>query len=649
MSQIHLGGVPSNVLWLESTQLDCSKLFACQTTAAGKKTYKLLHNKSSILALNALDSFRKNESFEFLPTKIYVRDCMQEIFHKIVTSKNAITSKNASSCIIFGSPGVGKSVLAFLAALCFVQYTKKPLLFLRKTTNPDEDISVFWITPDTDDGKFLKVQFDRQVKRTNQLPTVQEKMFEYIFSNGINNEDSITSYRNYRRHLRLMCDGPKQGDDDYVGCVKSDLVTSGGYEDNKDEAMDEIYALPLSAWTMKEMIQGCRHLFRVKAQRVKEIFDVCGGNFRMAMEVINKTQTLAELQTDIDTLVDRHGKMEKLQLALASTKLSSDENSIGRLRTMFALPVGNSYTTVQFIGSPYLFRKVRSEVSLDQTLEGLRYAKNSGIQSLYGWHFELFGHKIFQLAHKHQVDTKSANNPSPAPKFHEFAIVEGKGTGKQSVNQLDQIGAYWMPSNSNFANIDAAIALVDILYCIQYTVAESHTFNFCTFASDFWEVLSAKFRAKIKKIIVVFVVPHSQTFKKVVIPKSQETLRDVAKSTCCTGLEKVFRQGKKNGGDDDDEEPKNCATKEENATTDLDGDVEMSSSNGDDAQYSSDDDSTFFDDDCGEEGFDDGHDEHGKDDDDMSKMKLAPIHFQWEQRSETFDVDRAPLSFLEKK
>ena len=227
--------------------------------------------------------------------------------------------------------------------------------------------------------------------------------------------------------------------------------------------------------------------------------------------------------------------------------------------------------------------------------------------------------------------------------------MEGKGTGKQSVNQLDQIGAYWMPSNSNFANIDAAIALVDILYCIQYTVAESHTFNFCTFASDFWEVLSAKFRTKIKKIIVVFVVPHSQTFKKVVIPKSQETLSDVDKSTCCTGLEKVFRKVKKNGGDDDDEEPKNCVTKEENATTDLDGDVEMSSSNGDDAQYSSDDDSTFFDDDCGEEGFDDGHDEHGKDDDDISKMKLAPIHFQWEQRSETFDVDRAPLSFLEKE
>lgn len=640
---IHLGGSKDNVIQLETTRLDCSKLFSCETAAtfsAGAGTYTLLHNKHKVLKLDALNSLRTTgKQLEFLPTKIYVRDCMQEIFNKIVWASNP-----NKYCIIFGSPGVGKSVLSFLAALCFVRYEKKPLLFLRKTTKKTENISVFWITPDSN-GK-LKVEFSRMVRNTNKLQTVHEQMLEYIFKEEIDRND-YSRVLAYHDHLRSICDGPLHGDVDHVG--SSDLVTSGGYDNPKNEAETEIYALPLSAWTMKEVIRGCWNLFKVKAQRAKEIFDVSGGNIRKATEVINETATLAKMQRAIILVVDTEGSLEALKLALESTKLSSDEKSIERLRTMFAVPEGDGYTTVQYIGSPYLFRKVRTSLTLEETLAGLRRAKNSGIQSLHGWHFELFGHKIFQLSHKRQVDTKPANNPSPPPEFHEFVIVEGKGTGKQSVEQLVDISAYWTPSTSNFANIDAAIAPGDTLYCIQYTVSELHTFNFCTFASDFWGVLLTGFRDKIKKIIVVFVVPHEQTFKKVVIPKSQETLSAVANSTCCNGLEKVFRKGKKDSGDGNGEEPKNHTTKEENIVANPDGDVKMSSSDGDDVQYLSDDESTFFDDDCGEEGFDGVDDKDGDDDHDTSMSTLAPIHFQWEERSEIFDVDQAPLSFLKKE
>lgn len=268
-----------DVIHLKSTQLDCSTLFACETTAAGETTYKLKHNKSKVLKLDALNCFRITANrFDFLPTEIYVRDCMQEIFHKIVEFNDV-----KKYCVIFGSPGVGKSVLSFLAALCFVHYIRKPLLFLRKTTKKTEDISVFWITPQND-GK-LKVEFDRQVDNTNELQNVHRKIIRRVLDNDLNR------VRNHNDHLRSICDGPRHRDADHVG--SSDLVTSGGYEDPKDEAMDEIYALPLSAWTMKEAILGCRYLFGYKAQDAKKIFDVCGGNIRRMTAVINETQTLA--------------------------------------------------------------------------------------------------------------------------------------------------------------------------------------------------------------------------------------------------------------------------------------------------------------------------------------------------------------------
>jgi hypothetical protein len=78
---------------------------------------------------------------------------------------------------------------------------------------------------------------------------------------------------NSSQHFRTICDGPNHAHEDHVG--DADLVTSGGYQPPKQEAIKSLNALPLSAWTPKEVIHACRHLFNAKSVQVKKTFDVC--------------------------------------------------------------------------------------------------------------------------------------------------------------------------------------------------------------------------------------------------------------------------------------------------------------------------------------------------------------------------------------
>jgi hypothetical protein len=264
---------PPVVISLQRVTLDCCKLFVEVEPAAtddGAKKCMLRHTKSTnILRLQALDPLRTTTELchEFLPKKIYVRDCMQEIFNKIVQANNL-----RKYSIVFGSLGVGKSVLSFLAALCCVYFIKKPVLFLRKTSKKNELISVFWIT--FNDGK-LTVEFDRCIHSSGKLQNIHYNMLRHIFADDVKT-GNYNKVRSPNSYIRSMCDGPRHdNDDDHVG--DSDLVTRGGYKTPKDEASTEINSLPLSAWTQKEVIQACRHLFNVKVVQAREIFDACGG------------------------------------------------------------------------------------------------------------------------------------------------------------------------------------------------------------------------------------------------------------------------------------------------------------------------------------------------------------------------------------
>ncbi len=81
----------------------------------------------------------------FIPTKIYIRKCMKQIFGWFCEDTRGKRRKpRALQTVLIGSPGVGKSVLFFLAALYQAQssYT----IYYRRTTN-ESDFSVFLMMP----------------------------------------------------------------------------------------------------------------------------------------------------------------------------------------------------------------------------------------------------------------------------------------------------------------------------------------------------------------------------------------------------------------------------------------------------------------------------------------------------------------------
>mmetsp|Transcript_31466 Transcript_31466/g.51948 ORF Transcript_31466/g.51948 Transcript_31466/m.51948 type:complete len:170 (+) Transcript_31466:390-899(+) len=131
-----------------------------------------------------------------------------------------------------------------------------------------------------------------------------------------------------------------------------------------------------------------------------------------------------------------------------------------------------------------------------------------------------------------------------------FNVLQGTGTRAESVLQLESPNVYWMPSISNFVNIDAAIMIDGVLYCVQYTVSSSHDFNHQTFMSNFYEILSVAFRDSVTIIVVVFVVPEGVDFKKVKIPESQKT-KLTNDHSASGGIEIVYKKSKKANNNDD--------------------------------------------------------------------------------------------------
>jgi hypothetical protein len=177
------------------------------------------------------------------------------------------------------------------------------------------------------------------------------------------------------------------------------------------------------------------------------------------------------------------------------------------------------------LASPYVAGLLQSKLTVEDMLKALNFAQNSRIGSLYGWHFELWAHKVTEIAidkWRQEVEETMVEG-SKRQSGKNLGHVEGQGTGKESVKFLDATWLYWKPSIPNFANIDAAILLEDgTLMCLQFTVDTAHGFNFKTFKSDFVDQIPEQIRSQVKKIVVKFVIPiEKETFSSVRVPHAQ--------------------------------------------------------------------------------------------------------------------------------
>ena len=143
---------------------------------------------------------------------------------------------------------------------------------------------------------------------------------------------------------------------------------------------------------------------------------------------------------------------------------------------------------------------------------------------LVGCHFEELLHECFKR-----------RSPPPPPVQE---VIQAVGSGADGVSQLTRRSAYWIPSISNFANIDAAFVGANAkLYCIQYTVSTTHPFNTTTFRAKFLRPLRQHISFEEEEVEILFVVPRGIQFA---IPDAAQEWSCSVISIDCSSFERVL-------------------------------------------------------------------------------------------------------------
>ena len=180
-----------------------------------------------ILDLSFLDDLRlpKNKEKFLSPEKIYVRNCMRQIFGLFVedvteTAEGGKMRPDTRTTAFIGSPGVGKSILSFCAALYQAQTTN--VIYYRRTKSLSERASVFVMSPGKSAGK-VTVWFNRKL-------LLRGKEGLDVFSNEV--ERFVIPRDQYYAYI----DGPRyDNNENTLGGMYDYLCTSGGMPGYKDE------------------------------------------------------------------------------------------------------------------------------------------------------------------------------------------------------------------------------------------------------------------------------------------------------------------------------------------------------------------------------------------------------------------------------
>jgi hypothetical protein len=499
-------------LEMETAVLDCECI----------KRDSFLTEEGGVIELGFLAPIT-SEGDLFFPESIYVRKEMCEVF------KELIKSDRKQRQILIGSPGVGKSILLFLVALYRTLYGGSPGCFVRKTKDPQELSSVFLMKKmdEKEDGRtHITINYSRAVDPDEK---VKDLLKHALHVHGdIEPRDALAAVA--RNDVILYIDGAHEGDAD-LSIPHHYLSTSGGFETPVGESARSSTLVVLCGWqkvvlgkalestsdmltrktdgTADEDVDGAHSdaanfgsIEGLEAdldaafseETLEDIFYHTGGRIREAFGYAREPYLwMAEKKATIDRI-----SKEQAMLSLVDTKGSGDPNSADRVRTMFRNEEGTFFgSALQVVDSQYYARLLQDRVGLEDYYNAYVHAKNRGLSSAAGCHFEELLHQLFH------------NRPNPIQSF-----LQSTGTGA-GVSQLSAVSCYWIPSIPNFASIDAALVLKHsddsvtawTVWCLQYTVAKEHAFNSRTFVVKFLRPLLKNFGLKDISVKIVFVVP----------------------------------------------------------------------------------------------------------------------------------------------
>lgn len=444
-------------------------------------------DQGRLIDMSFLDPLRSEIAERFLiPSTAYVRDCMRMIFALFLEDIESNKKAGAKNAVLIGSPGVGKSILFFLAAL--YQAQRRPIVYHRITKTEDEKASLFFVAPEGD-GK-IRVWFTRNMDE-EAIQDITGMRFDIERELDIRREDYY-----------VYIDGPNQVDENYLMKGRYDyFCTSGGFRRyKKTERGKRLWIL--DGWTREEAIDGLEALGHDKA-KAAEVYWLCGGNIR---DLLAACVSMEPIREELDLVVDQQG-IESIKLALLSTERRADPLSPDSLRTMFLSKEQQQRSNsnwkgvmhaVQIVDSEYALDRLANKMTVEAFLESYRFCLNYGMQAGAGNFFE-------RIIHQSVMSLKR----SPVK-----SVCWSVGKTAESFRQLDDSGIYWIPSVSNFVSIDSALAHHHTLYSFQMTIKDRRDFNVVAFRSKFANIakkaLSAN--AKIDTLVVYVVVPEGGKF-----------------------------------------------------------------------------------------------------------------------------------------
>ena len=432
----------------------------------------------NILDLSFLDPLRlPNDEETFLPKKIYVRQCMKDVFDLFISDATS-SAPGKFNTVLLGSPGVGKSVLFFLGALyhartSFVAYTR-----LSENENGISLLSLFLMMPNENES--VRVWFTRRMPPSGSEYNVSDIMVTILFFNGNRNGDFGVS------QVYTFVDGPRHSDKENTLQGHYDyLCTSGGHPLPKQEHL-RFRRWVLSGWSKDEAIAGLTAVVENTDEELFErVYELCGGCIR---NMIRATKEYEHVKKETDDLLTRLTESQ-IAIAVISSERKDDEMSFDRVRTMFQLKPNE--LPVQKVDSTYILNKLCQTIAVQKWLEayslGVRI-EDGAFQEIC---FERCVHAWF-----------TREKPDPVT-----SVCWSEGTAEDGINALVSKNVYWIPGVTNFPNIDSAVVVGNKLYALQMTCKRGKKpFDPETFFKNFVQVVQRTFNKKLLTTVHVFLL-----------------------------------------------------------------------------------------------------------------------------------------------
>jgi hypothetical protein len=443
----------------------------------------------SVITEDPVLNFQLNDDLEdlFLPRLIYIRQEMKGILNLFCRDVNLRLPNSShvygavqeeASCIVkpyckktilLGSPGVGKSILCFLAALYRSRSTVT--IYIRQTNVSSENVSVFIMFPEDDKTVSRKVRclFTR---------SLDDQYLTELFRLKIFLEENLQLVR---KEYYLFLDGPcynSANSRDTLNGAFDYLCTSAGYPDFKTEEDGNSRCWIMCGWTEEEVEAAFVQMnpdtdTDEVIRKAHEAYALCGGKIR-----------------DLCRAFDDHEKMRKKLLKRVNYIFEKDVKfylysstplKVDKIRIVFRENIDDfdCDDAKQYVDSKFLRTVLASRLGLDRFVKDYKLADAMKNPAVVGWHLESTVHAWF-------LELVAGNQEEPLIKT--VSDISNDNNYGQLIKEKKQ---YWVPSSRYSRNIDSAVVIDHTLYAFQVTVSDNHTFNVRTFFDDFLKTIKA--------------------------------------------------------------------------------------------------------------------------------------------------------------